>query len=141
VTYPWQVYGEAGIGCGHPGPTCVFRTLFCVPAFHDPELVLHAPTGGSADSTTLFSFDLYGCSFTVDTNAPWCTAFIETDNPYSKLHVTADAAALPPATYETAIELYQPYFGVGRCLPVEFIVEGATAMSTPSWGRIKSLYR
>lgn len=141
VTHPWQKYGEAGIGCGHPGHTCAFRTEFCVPVFQDPELVLHAPTGGAADSTTLFSFDLWECVFTVDTNAPWCTAFIETDFPYSELHVTADAAGLPPATYETAIELYQPYFGIGRCLPVQFIVEETIATAPASWGRIKVLYR
>jgi hypothetical protein len=141
VTHPVQVSAVAGLACGHGGRTCFFAGTYCVPVFHDPELVLHAPTGGVADSTTLFSFDLGVCYYEVYTNAPWCTAFIETDYPYSKLHVTADATGLPPATYETAIELYQPYFGVGRCLPVTFLVEGATATSGASWGRIKSLYR
>lgn len=141
VTHPWQKFAEAGITCGHPGHTCSFRTEFCVPVFHDPELVLHAPAGGAADSTTLFSFDLYDCFYEVRPNAPWCTASIETDSPYSKLHVTADAAGLSPATYGTAIELFQPYFGIGRCLPVTFVVEEAIATAPASWGRVKALYR
>jgi hypothetical protein len=142
VTHPWQKYGEAGIGCGHPGHTCAFRDPEgCVPVFQDPELVLVAPSGGTVDSTTLFSFDLYGCHHEVHTNAPWCAASIETDYPYSRLHVTANAAGLLPATYETAIELYNPYFGVGRCLPVTFVVEETIATSPVSWGRVKTFYR
>jgi hypothetical protein len=139
VTHPVQVYAEAGM-CGHLA-SCNFRDEHCEPVFHDSELVLTAPTGGADDSTVLFHFDLYGCSFAVDTHAPWCAASVELDWPTSRLHVTADATGLPPSTYETTIELYNSYFGIGRCLPVTFIVDGSIATSARSWGRVKTLYR
>jgi hypothetical protein len=59
-----------------------------------------------------------------------------------KLNVTADAAGLRPATYETEIELSNSRFHVTRCVPVEFTVEEPTvgveeeqpARSVVSWG-------
>jgi hypothetical protein len=147
VTYPVQVFAEAGVQCGHLTAQCGWYTV-CEPEFHHPELVLSAPTGGAADTTFSFLVAAYWqtCSLVVDTHTPWCTAWVEPPNmaPWL-LHVTADATGLPPGTYETAMEVISSSYGVSRCLPTTFIVEGTTAtppMSWPmSWGRVKSLYR
>jgi hypothetical protein len=143
VTHPIQIYAEAGMACDYLAASCNFRGGYCKPVFHDPELVLKAPTGGASDSTVLFHSDLLFCGFAVDTNAPWCAASVEVeqDGHNYRLHVTADATGLPPKTYETAIELSNDFMGTGGCLPVRFHVEAPTATATATWGRVKALYR
>lgn len=144
VTYPVRVFAEAGMQCGHISAHCGYHEGTCAAYFRIEELRLSAPAGSAADSTVWYWAGVHPgapCQVTVDTHAPWCTAWTEFVNhdTESYLHVTADAAALTPGTYETAIELSAG--SVSRCLPVVFTVEGTTATSTASWGRVKALYR
>jgi hypothetical protein len=81
-------------------------------------------------------------SVEIDTHAPWCAATIDSmSSGHAFFHVTANAAGLSPGTYATSIEVFHSVWGVSRCLPVEFVVEGPTATPATSWGRVKSLYR
>ncbi|MFN8179043.1 MAG: hypothetical protein U0167_14020 [bacterium] len=147
VTHPVKVYAEAGIPCGHISAHCGYHDNLCEPTFRVPELRLSAPSGGAADSTVGFSTPStawwHPCSVTVDTHAPWCTAWVEGDYGTRLLHVAGEASGLVPGQYETAIELSigVPNGGVSRCLPVVFTVEQPMATSTVSWGRVKALYR
>lgn len=143
VTHPIQVYAEAGMECGYISPHCAYDEWACEPVFLVPQLDLSAPTGGVADSTILVRIDSVwqDCTMTIDTHALWCSASLAyAQYGFWNLVVTADATALPPATYESAIELISPGWGVARCLPVSFLVEGSTPISTTSWGRVKALY-
>lgn len=144
VTYPVQVYAEAGMECGHISAHCAYYEGFCEPHFYVEELRLRAPSGGAADSTVRYwAFYWSGlCPVTVDTHAPWCTAWAESvAYEVAELHVTADAAGLATGTYETAIEL-SAGSTTSRCLPVMFTVdEQPTATASVSWGRVKALYR
>jgi hypothetical protein len=145
VTYPAQVFAEAGIQCGHLAADCGYLS-YCHPAFQHPELVLNAPAGGTADTT----FSLPGpywlnCGFVAESHATWCAALLETlewnGYYFYKLHVTADATGLLPGMYETWIEVIATGDDISRCLRTTFIVDDATATSSTSWGRVKSLYR
>lgn len=143
VTYPAQVYAEAGMECGHVSPHCGYWDDECAARFWVEELRLSAPSGGARDSTVRYSAvgPWYSCPVTIDTHAPWCTAWAESVAfEESYLHVTADAAGLTPGIHATAIELAAGGT-VSRCLPVTFVVEEATVTSRASWGRVKALYR
>lgn len=152
VTHPVQVGAEAGMQCGYASTHCGYGAERCLASFEVPDLRLHAVSGAAADSTIDFWAEhmyLGGtlCPLTVDTHAPWCTAWIEVEydehgNELPHLHVTADAAGLSWGTYETQVELYHAGYEASRCLPVEFTVEEApTAALIMSWGRIKGLFR
>jgi hypothetical protein len=144
LTYPVQVYAEAGMECGHISAHCGYWEYLCEPYFDFSELVLGARTEGAADSTFVIrvAWPQWGwCPVTVETHAPWCSASVEDVDGWQRLlHVTADAAGLTPGTYQTAIEV-SGGSDVSRCLPTTFIVEAPTATSPTSWGRVKSLYR
>lgn len=144
VTYPAQVYAEAGMECGHLSARCGYWDDLCKPVFDVSQLVLGAVTGGTADSALVFQVvwnEWYPCGTTVETRAPWCTAWIEfLDGWTRRLHVTADASGLSPGTYETWVEV-EGGADISRCLRTTFIVEGSVATEMPSWGRVKALYR
>jgi hypothetical protein len=147
VTHPAQIFAEAGIQCGYLPADCAYRAE-CTPWFPFPELVLNAPAGGTADTTLSLNADIaysYSCHFHADSHATWCAAWIETLEwhgfYFNTLHVTADATGLLPGMYETSIEVIAGSHYASRCLPTTFIVESATATSSTSWGRVKSLYR
>jgi len=149
TTYPVQIDAEAGMQCGYVSAHCGYRENACLAVFEVPELRLSVPLGGAADSTVGFwAYMWYNpellCDLEVETHASWCTAWIDPlyEIGLAHLHVTADAAGLPPGMYETDIELSNAHHGVSRCLPVAFDVEGSpTAVWPASWGRIKALYR
>jgi hypothetical protein len=152
VTYPVQAYAEAGMQCGYISYPCGtwVQGYQCEPHFEVPELLMSAPAGAPADTTVDFwatyqywTEDL--CPLAVDTHASWCTAWIDPEYEFghAHLHVTANGDGLAPGLYETAIELTaDAYWGVARCLPVEFTVEENQSPATPmTWGRIKALFR
>jgi hypothetical protein len=155
VTYPVQVYAEAGMRCGYISAHCGYDEERCEAHFEVAELLLSAPSGGVADtSVTFYAYaNLFiPCDMAVDTHAPWCAAWVDTSQNVTgqRLHVTADAVGLSPGTYETAIELSSDWGPpVARCLPVEFTVEEPIvsveeeqpARWVVSWGRVKAFYR
>lgn len=146
-TYPVQVYAEAGMTCGTIAAHCGYYEENCEPRFSISELLLRAAPGGVVDTTIDFvalAWSFQPCDMNVDTHAAWCTAWdeVDEDSRQQRLYVRADAAALPPGTYETEIELSINYGGlVARCLPVVFTVENPTATSRMSWGSVKAIYR
>lgn len=138
VTYPIQVFAEAGIPCGRLGAQCGYYTR-CEPIFHVPQLVLTAPAGGAADTTLNIEVATFmPCSITVDGHVPWLTGSVWYEYGWH-LYVHADAAGLTPGTYLTSMEVGTPV--TSRCLPTTFIVQGTTSTTRTSWGRVKSLYR
>lgn len=144
TTHPIQSYAEAGIECGHAVSYCVYQEDSCEPVFPIPRLDLSVLTGGAVGDSVLFRApSFHGCGLTAETHAPWCAASVElpTLGDRYRLYVNADAAALAPGVYDTAIEVISTRYGVSRCLPVVLRVEGVTATSTWGWGRVKSLYR
>jgi len=147
VTYPVQVYAEAGMTCGYIAAHCGYDEARCEPRFSVDDLELRAAPGAVADTTIGFSAILLGhipCDVVVDTHAPWCEAWVTSLNQSQRyLRVRADASGLSAAVHETAVELRAvEYSSVSRCLPVTFTVDaGPVPVEAASWGRIKSLYR
>jgi hypothetical protein len=157
VTYPVEVYAEAGMQCGYVSPHCGYSESACQARFDASQLLLSALAGEVADSTVDFwATSWYNpdglCPLTVETHASWCTGWIDPEYEFghAHLHVVANAVALTPGTYATEVELSSANWGTARCLPVEFVVgdpatstvgENPAAISTVSWGRVKAIYR
>ena len=139
VTYPAQVYAEAGMQCGYISAHCGYSEGACEARFGIPALILSATSGGAADSTVdfwaqhQFNPDAL-CPLAVDTHAPWCTAWIDSVYEYmhAHLHVTADAAGMARGMYETEIKLYSANGEAARCLPLTLNVEETVAVSSPA---------
>jgi hypothetical protein len=143
VSWAAGCHAEVGVECDYTIQVCG-HSGSCFYEFEQPELLLNAPSGGTAEGAVALNPGPYCPSpFVIDTRASWATAKLEDD----LLRVWANAAGLKEGVYNTSIEVEN--FDRARCLPVVFTVtetssvpdDGGLLEHRVTWGKLKSGYR
>jgi hypothetical protein len=139
MVVPTAHFGEAGTTCEFTEFACATNGYHCVPILTGLQVQLTAPEGGTVDADLPFTIDGYPypvCEFTVDSEAPWATGYVVSEE-YSHgiLHVEADASGLEPGVHESEMQIVYDQVGgwgtLARCVPVILTVESVPPEGAP----------